>query len=396
MVGETNELLHLMRLVDDPQPRVRLAVTERLNTYGWELGRRLAELSPKADPEHLTLIEGWTLPARRKRFATRWKAWMAEDSGWAKLESALAALAEYQTGVSRPTALGTHLDRLAAEYRAEHETPDPESLAAFLFGTRLRGAPSGGWRSHHSNLVYVIEEGEGLPLALACIYLLVGARLGLELEGCNFPRHFYARFRKDGKLVLVDGYRRGELIPETEMVRRHPELGEAARVFCRMSSEPESIVLRALRNVIQSYSKEKNKEDRKAFRAWHDALSQTLREIDSVEALASSPAPAFGRGQIVRHRKSGYRGVVVDLDLRCQADDAWYLSNPTQPDREQPWYHILVDRAQVVTYTAENSLEPDDSKAEVRHPLIPYFFEVFEKGRYRRNREPWPGWNTQR
>lgn len=395
-MGETSELVHLLRLVDDPEPRVREAITERFHSYGWELGRMLAVVEPRPDPEHLRLIEAWTLPGRRALLAERARAWLTEESGWAKLESALAALAEYQTGVTRPTPLRDHLDRLAAEYRALHPEPEFETLAAFLFGTRLRGAPSGGWRAHHSNLVYVIEEGEGLPLALACVYLLVGARLGLELEGCNFPRHFYARFRRGGKVVLVDGYRKGELITEADMVRRHPELGESARVFCRMPTDCEAIVVRALRNVVQSYTKERRPEDRRVFRTWHDELLQTLREVGQLSQTPLNHEPLFRAGQLVRHRKNGYRGVVVDLDLRCQADDAWYLANPTQPDRDQPWYHVLVDGAQVVTYTAENSLEADSSRAEVRHPLVPYFFEAFEQGRYRRNHEPWPGWHTQR
>ncbi|MCA9758883.1 MAG: heat shock protein HspQ [Candidatus Eisenbacteria bacterium] len=395
-MGEKKDLVHLLKLIDDPEPSVRRAVDEKLGTYGWELGGTLASLDPRPDPEHLRLIEGRLSADRRVRLRGRWRAWMAEPTGWRKLESALAAIAEYQTGITRPTPLSEHLDRLTAEYQTAYPESSPETLAEFLFRDRLSGAPSGGWRSHHSNLVYVIEEGEGLPLALACVYLLVGARLGLELEGCNFPKHFYARFRRDGVVVLVDGYRKGELIQESEMVRRHPELGDAARVFCRMPTDAEAIVLRALRNVIQSYAREKRKDDRQVFRSWHDELMQSLREAGDVAPIELSPAPAFQTGQLVKHKKNGYRGVIVNLDLTCQADEDWYLSNPTQPDKQQPWYHVLVDGAQVVTYTAENSLEPDDSKAEVRHPLVPYFFEAFEKGRYRRNREPWPGWHTQR
>ena len=59
------------------------------------------------------------------------------------------------------------------------------------------------------------------------------------------------------------------------------------------------------------------------------------------ELPESSPA-RFQPGHLVRHRRYGYRGVVVALDLECGAGDDWYRSNRTQPDRDQPWYHVLV------------------------------------------------------
>ncbi len=104
--------------------------------------------------------------------------------------------------------------------------------------------------------------------------------------------------------------------------------------------------------------------------------------------------PRFVPGQLVRHRRYGYRGVVVDFDMRCQADDDWYRSNRTQPDRDQPWYHVLADGSSAVTYAAESSLEDDVISAPVRHPVVDRFFEPFDSGagRYDRNDQPWQGW----
>ncbi len=39
----------------------------------------------------------------------------------------------------------------------------------------------------NSNLVHVITRRAGLPISLACVYILVGQRMGLAIEGCNFP-----------------------------------------------------------------------------------------------------------------------------------------------------------------------------------------------------------------
>ena len=99
--------------------------------------------------------------------------------------------------------------------------------------------------------------------------------------------------------------------------------------------------------------------------------------------------PRFEPGQLVKHRRYGYRGVVVAVDETCQATEAWYQSNATQPDRNQPWYHVLVHNADQTTYAAQSSLDVDDEGGEVNHPWIDDFFSDFIDGGYVRNQRPW-------
>lgn len=106
----------------------------------------------------------------------------------------------------------------------------------------------------------------------------------------------------------------------------------------------------------------------------------------------ASQTPRYHVGQLVCHRQYGYRGVVVAIDARCRAGDDWYLRNRTQPQRNQPWYHVLVDSSDQVTYAAEASLEADDDPREVKHPLVAEFFGEFDGTHYERNEKPWYGW----
>ena len=101
-------------------------------------------------------------------------------------------------------------------------------------------------------------------------------------------------------------------------------------------------------------------------------------------------APVFVPGDLVKHRRYGYRGVVVDSDSKCRASDVWYQSNQTQPDKNQPWYHVLVDGSETVTYPAESSLVADDGGQPIVHPLVAEYFDGFEDGRHLRNDLPWP------
>jgi heat shock protein HspQ len=117
-----------------------------------------------------------------------------------------------------------------------------------------------------------------------------------------------------------------------------------------------------------------------------------FRNVD--EGGVPSHDRAFEPGRLVRHRRYGYRGVVVSADKSCQAPDAWYGHNKTQPDRDQPWYHVFVHGSGgSTTYAAHTSLEADRSADSIDHPLVEHFFSGFSDGRYKRNDEPWPEWD---
>lgn len=118
----------------------------------------------------------------------------------------------------------------------------------------------------------------------------------------------------------------------------------------------------------------------------------TVMSDSSIDSVFAQDQPRFVIGQLVRHRRYGYRGVIVDFDVCCQAGENWYQQNRTQPTKDQPWYHVFVDGSTAVTYAAESSLQPDASDQPIHHPLVPHFFERFDESSYERNDRPWPGW----
>ena len=102
----------------------------------------------------------------------------------------------------------------------------------------------------------------------------------------------------------------------------------------------------------------------------------------------------FQTGDIISHKKYGYRGVIVHSEPIFQGDENWYQSNQTQAQKEQPWYFVLVDENQQVTYVAEENLYHDNSGILVVHPMLNLFFSGFDAklNRYIRNGVPWnPG-----
>ena len=68
--------------------------------------------------------------------------------------------------------------------------------------------------------------------------------------------------------------------------------------------------------------------------------------------------PKFAIGELVRHLKFGYRGVVVDVDLTFELSQEWYDQVArSRPPKDKPWYRVLVHDSVHETYVAERHLE---------------------------------------
>ena len=92
-------------------------------------------------------------------------------------------------------------------------------------------------------------------------------------------------------------------------------------------------------------------------------------------------------GQVLRHRKHPFRGVVFDVDARFSSTEDWYEAIPehSRPRRDQPFYHLLAenDQGAYVAYVSEQNLLPDASGTPLRHPQVGELFTLGEDGNYR-------------
>lgn len=89
----------------------------------------------------------------------------------------------------------------------------------------------------------------------------------------------------------------------------------------------------------------------------------------------------FKIGHVVHHKRYDYFGVIIHADRSCKANEEWYDRNRTQPDREQPWYNVLVDGGSE-TYVAEENLDFDRTGKRIEHPMLNQMFLSYHDGRY--------------
>lgn len=277
---DPTNLPHLLKLLEDDSETVQRAIAEELVSYGPDLDRELARLGNIVSPEMREKISSLLEAYHRSRLKERWSEWKKLEQSEEKIERALHLLAEFQNGPAYPHSLKELLDELAQEYRIGGQgIVDPLKLANFLFKIKgFKGNQADYYNPLNSNLVHVIETKRGIPISLALLYILTGARLGIPIEGCNFPGHFLARVRVQGKAVWVDCYGGGRVLDEASighMIQESPEVTDSAnwKEVLYQETPAESIIARVLANLIRSYELAGNV----AVKSLMEELLETIR-----------------------------------------------------------------------------------------------------------------------
>ena len=72
----------------------------------------------------------------------------------------------------------------------------------------------------NSFLNEVLDRRTGIPLTLSIVYMEVGRRCGLRIEGVGFPGHFLCKVHLDDGQLVVDPFSRGQLLGMDELKRR--------------------------------------------------------------------------------------------------------------------------------------------------------------------------------
>ena len=384
---DARQIPHLIRLLDDECPEVSAAVGAELYAFGPRLEDELAtrELAPNSVQE--AALRDIVQRIRGDFLRRNWGSWFQLPDGPSKLEAAYSQLSPCLNPEPNPQAIAGLLDDLATRFQERHRYPSVFELATFLFEHEgIIGADDDYYDARNSDLASVITRKRGIPISLTAIFMLVGERLGLEIEGCNFPGHFLGRCKVDQVTYLIDCFGGGRFIRTDDFVRAKSAERLSGEEIVHSHCSALAWIGRGLRNLVHSYQRTGVNEQALLM---VDLLNAVEREEKAVQLDGTNRQPDFKPGQLVRHRRYGYRGVTVDYDLECQAADGWYRHNQTQPSRDQPWYHVLVDGAEHTTYAAQTSLEADHKRAEIQHPLLTAFFSDFVSGRYIRNAQAW-------
>ncbi len=123
----------------------------------------------------------------------------------------------------------------------------------------LAGSTEDYYHPRNGYLPWVMEFRRGLPITLTLVYMLVGARLDIPVEGIAAPGHFLARL--DG--ILFDPYRQGRILSDGEWEMIASEVPVKQRALLTRACTPSQVMHRLLINLRNCYVKRNDAASRR-------------------------------------------------------------------------------------------------------------------------------------
>jgi regulator of sirC expression with transglutaminase-like and TPR domain len=224
------------------------------------------------------------------------------------------------------------IERMALRLRAKsggNDSPEERVMALnqFLFEELgYRGNTEAYYDPRNSYLNEVMDRRTGIPITLAVLYIGLGRRIGLPLEGVSFPGHFLVRLRLRGGMLVLDPFAGGAPLAADDLRERlrrvvPKSLADGAAVrelpleqFLEPAT-PRQILARVLRNLKAIY-RETDKPER---------LLEVLNRM--LVVAPGSPSELRDRG-LLYQRLECYRAALADLSGYLERE-------PEAPDFEE-------------------------------------------------------------
>jgi regulator of sirC expression with transglutaminase-like and TPR domain len=110
----------------------------------------------------------------------------------------------------------------------------------------------------------VLDRKRGIPLSLSLLYMEIGKRLGLQLQGVSFPGHFLVRLPVEVGHIVLDPFSGGASLSKDDLVfrllRRYDVKDDRDELLSRimMPASNSEILLRMLNNLKSSYVRDQD------------------------------------------------------------------------------------------------------------------------------------------
>jgi regulator of sirC expression with transglutaminase-like and TPR domain len=132
--------------------------------------------------------------------------------------------------------------------------PRLRTLAQYLGAERGFAGDSSDY--HHPDNIHLhraLERRRGLPLTLSAIYLFVARRAGILCGAMALPGHVVVTLRGDGESLIVDPFHGGRQLSRRDCMQFLTQHGHAPDPAWLRDASDGVILLRQLRNLMNSY-----------------------------------------------------------------------------------------------------------------------------------------------
>jgi regulator of sirC expression with transglutaminase-like and TPR domain len=164
----------------------------------------------------------------------------------------------------------------------------------------------------------VLERRVGIPISLSVLYIEVGRRVGLPLQGVSFPGHFLVKCKLEQGVVILDPYGSGTSLSLQDLQQRLRATrgGEVSRAIVAamlVAADKKQILARMLRNL-------------KAIYVEQGDHNRALSVMDWIVSVVPTDATETRDRGLLYLQLEGFRAALRDLErylaLAPSADDA--------------------------------------------------------------------------
>jgi regulator of sirC expression with transglutaminase-like and TPR domain len=260
VVTGDNQIRALIRLLSDEDDRIAKTISCKLIEIGDPAIPLLIEAEIE-QPDMGRRIEGILDEIRGGRLEEDFKHVGALPDDYIDLEKNALLIARYAYPSLDTDAYTQKLEDMATEVRERmgrrvSGEEAVKTLNRYLFSEQgFRGNTKNYYEADNSYLNRVIDRRMGIPISLSTVYLLIGRRLGLPLNGIGMPGHFLVKFESERYKIFIDCFNAGALLSEKDCGRFLVQAGYGFEEKYLQRSSNRTLLIRMLKNLIAIYSK---------------------------------------------------------------------------------------------------------------------------------------------
>jgi len=245
-----NEATAFVRLLDGAEEKTLNLMSEQIVSFDDSTLKNIEiKVTQKNDEK---IMQNWHF-INRQHLMKQFQQWKQNPD----LESGLFLLARLKNpGLLEEryrSILDNYCDRAASSLDSSSTEEDLiNAINNVLFKEEVFVGNQLDYYDLDNNFIHsVIDRKTGNPIMMSALYILIGRRIGIDIQGIGTPGHFIVKFGH----LLIDPFFAGREVTKDECVLRAQELSVAWHDEYLEPIDDRAMIARCLRNIIAVYKK---------------------------------------------------------------------------------------------------------------------------------------------
>jgi len=279
---EIIEIKSLLKLLDDEDEQIYLTARDRLLTHGEKALALISGSHTGLSSKAAIRLDEVRELLTRSVFKEQFREIKRDSSGDVDLEEGVFLIARQRYPELDIIPYIKQLNDFALELKQKLSTTTDQTeilrrtINFFVEEKGFTGSRNDYYSEDNHYINRVLETKTGIPITLSALYLLVGKKINLPLNGIGLPGHFTMSFSFGTTNVYFDPFNNGKILSHTDCEELVKNLGFTFSEEYLQPVTNRQILERMLRNIILSLEKRQEKERIETIRQFIDSLNSNV------------------------------------------------------------------------------------------------------------------------